>query len=121
MIKIDKGVWMSGVAVLLSLTKNLPTSNSGGFFPSFFHYCGSLTKNPKELWDKNLTRKNAIYQNSGLLGIFCLHRQKSERAIKPEKEPKLPQGRKRKNLTSKKNLNDYIRHTDTQGHKDSQT
>lgn len=98
---------MSGVAVLLSLTKNLPTSNSGGFFPSFFHYCGSLTKNPKELWDKNLTRKNAIYQNSGLLGIFCLHRQKSERAIKPEKEPKLPQGRKMKNLTSKKNLNHY--------------
>ena len=36
-----------------------------------------------------------------------MHRQKSERAIKPEKEPKLPQGRKRKNLTSKKNLNHY--------------
>ena len=29
-----------------------------------------------------------------------MHRQKSERAIKPEKEPKLPQGRK-------KNLNHY--------------
>ena len=54
-----------------------------------------------------MRKKCKNHQNLGLIGIVCLHRQKSERAIKPEKEPKLPQGRKRKNLTSKKNLNHY--------------
>ena len=40
-----------------------------------------------------------MQKSSSLIGISCLHRQKSERAIKPENEPKLPQG--------KKNLNHY--------------